>query len=144
VVGILDISSAFFIAYLYGRGPIDVLHGVAAGLIGPQSAMQGGLPTAALGLAIHFFIAFVVSSVFYAAGRKFTFLTKHPFISGPLYGILVYSVMYWLVMPLAYDVVRPSLSRDVTAICVHILLIGLPVSLIVRAGSRRQSKRGEG
>lgn len=138
VAGVLDISSAFALGYPKGVGPIRVLQGVAAGLIGRESALKGGLATAALGWVIHFFIAFAVASVFYIASRKITSLTRHAVISGLLYGVVVYGVMYWIVMPLAYPVVHPSLSRDLTAVCVHMLLIGLPIALIVRRFSRSQ------
>jgi uncharacterized membrane protein YagU involved in acid resistance len=138
IAGVLDISSAFLLSYPKGVGPIRVLHGVAAGLIGRESAINGGLATAGLGLAIHFFIAFVVATVFYLASRKLGFLTGHPVISGMLYGVVVYGFMYWIVMPLAYPVVHPSLSRDLTAVCVHMFLIGLPIALIVRHFSSSQ------
>jgi hypothetical protein len=138
VAGVLDIISAFVLSYPKGVGPIRVLQGVAAGLIGRESAIKGSLATAGLGLAIHFFIAFVVATVFYVASRKLVFLTRHPIISGFLYGVVVYGFMYWIVMPLAYPVVRPSLSRDLTAVCVHMFLIGLPIALIVRHYSRSQ------
>lgn len=148
IAGVLDISSAFFLSYPKGVGPIRVLQGVAAGLIGRESAINGGLATAGLGLAIHFFIAFVVSTVFYVASRKLVFLTQHPVISGLAYGVVIYGFMYWIVMPLAYPVVHPSLTRDLTAVCVHMLLIGLPISLIVRRFSGSQlpvsPKPGEG
>lgn len=139
IVGILDISSAFILSYPKGVGPIGVLQGVAAGLVGREAAITGGLATAGLGLAIHFFIAFVVSSVFYIASRKLIFLTQHAVISGLLYGVVIYCFMYWIVMPLAYPIVHPSISRDVTAVCVHMLLIGLPISLIVRRFSQPRS-----
>jgi hypothetical protein len=132
IAGILDISSAFLLSYPKGVGPIRVLQGVAAGLIGREPAINGGLATAGLGLAIHFFIAFVVATVFYVASRKLVFLRRQPVISGLLYGVVVYGFMYWIVMPLAYPVVHPSLSRDLTAVCVHMFLIGLPIALIVR------------
>jgi hypothetical protein len=138
IVGVLDISSAFLLSYPKGVGPIRVLQGVAAGLVGRESAINGGRATAGLGLAIHFFIACVVASVFYMASRKLLFLTRHPVISGLLYGVVVYGFMYWIVMPLAYPVVHPSVSRDVTAVCVHMFLIGLPIALIVRRYSRPQ------
>jgi predicted neutral ceramidase superfamily lipid hydrolase len=138
VAGILDISSAFIISYLKGGDAISVLHGVATGLVGRESAIAGGLATAALGLAIHFFIAFVVATVFYLASRRLVFLTQHAVISGLLYGVVVYGFMYWVVMPLAYPVVHPSLLRDLIAVCVHMLLIGLPIALIVRRYSRPQ------
>ena len=138
VAGILDISSAFALGYPKGVSPIRVLQGVAAGLIGRETAINGGLATAGLGLALDFFIAFVVATVFYGASRQLIFLTRHPVISGLLYGVVVYGFMYWIVMPLAYPVVHPSLSRDLTAVCVHMFLIGLPIALIVHRHSRSQ------
>ena len=142
VAGVLDISSAFLLSYPKGVGPIRVLQGVAAGLVGRESAINGGLATAGLGLAIHFFIALVVTTVFYLASRRLVFLIRHPVISGLLYGVVVYGFMYWVVMPLAYPVVHPSVSRDTTAVCVHMSLIGLPIALIVRRYSRSQLRKG--
>ena len=142
IAGVLDISSAFILSYPKGVSPIRLLQGVAAGLVGRESAINGGLATAGLGLAIHFFIAFVVATVFYVASRKLVFLTRHPVISGLLYGVVVYGFMYWVVMPLAYPVVHPSVSRDATAVCVHMFLIGLPIALIVRRHSLPQLRKG--
>jgi predicted neutral ceramidase superfamily lipid hydrolase len=138
IAGILDISSAFALSYPKGVGPIRVLQGVAAGLLGRESAINGGMASAGLGLAIHFFIAFVAASVFYLASRQITWLTQQAVLAGFLYGVAIYGVMYWIVMPLAYPVVHPSLTRDLTAIAVHMFLIGLPIALIVRRYSRPQ------
>lgn len=131
VVGILDITSAFVIATIRGTGSIRMLQGIASGLIGTRS-FQGGLSTAALGLAIHFLIAFTVVTIFYLASRRIGFLTEHAVVSGILYGVVVYLFMYWVVIRLVFPNAHPSLSRDVTAILVHISLIGLPTALIVR------------
>lgn len=132
IAGILDITSAFVLSYPKGVGPIRVLQGVAAGLLGRESAINGGMASAGLGLAIHFFIAFVAASVFYLASRQIAWLTRQAVLAGFLYGVAIYGVMYWIVMPLAYPVVHPSLTRDLTAIGVHMFLIGLPIALIVR------------
>src|SRR6266581_3396221 len=138
IAGILDITSAFVIAELKGTGSIRMLQGIASGLLGPRS-FEGGMATAGLGLAIHFLIAFTAASVFYAASRKLTFLTQHAVTSGLLYGIAVYLSMYWIVVPLAFVNAHHSVSRDVTAVIIHMLLIGLPISLIVRWHSRRST-----
>jgi hypothetical protein len=138
IAGILDITSAFVIAELKGTGSIRMLQGIASGLLGPRSS-EGGMATAGFGLAIHFIIAFTAASVFYAASRKLIFLTQHAVTSGLLYGITVYLSMYWIVVPLAFVNARHSVSRDVTAVIIHMLLIGLPISLIVRWHSRRST-----
>jgi len=137
IAGILDITSAFVIAAIKGVGGMRMLQGLTSGLIGAKS-FDGGLATAACGLAIHFLIAFTVASVFYLASRRLAFLTHHPVVSGFLYGVAVYLFMYWIVIRLVFPNARPSLSRDVTAVLVHMFLIGLPISLIVSRFSKKQ------
>ena len=136
MVGVLDISSAFAIWWQRGVGSRRGLQGIAAGLLG-ASSFDGGLVTAGLGLALHFFVAFVVVSVFYLASRRIQFLTIHPVVSGVLYGIGVYLVMYWLVLPTVFPTFRHRLGNDLLAIAIHISLIGLPCALIVGRDSQR-------
>jgi hypothetical protein len=140
VVGVLDISSAFVIWWQRGVGTRRGLQGIAAGLLGAK-AFDGGLVTAGLGLALHFFVAFVVVTVFYLATRRIEFLTSHPVVSGVLYGIGVYIVMYWFVLPTAFPTFRHRLWNELLAVAIHISLIGLPCALIVRryAQQTRQS-----
>jgi uncharacterized membrane protein YagU involved in acid resistance len=137
IAGILDITSAFVIAGTKGTGSIRMLQGIASGLVG-QRSFEGGMATAGLGLAIHFLIAFTAAAVFYSASRKLIFLIQHAVVSGLLYGIAIYLFMYWIVVPLAFRTARHSISRDVTAVIVHIVLIGLPIALIVRHFSNEQ------
>ena len=131
IVGVLDISSAFIIWWQRGVGWRRGLQGLAAGLLGAKS-YDGGLITAGLGLALHFFVAFAVVSVFYLASRKIEFLTHHAFVSGVLYGIGVYIVMYWFVLPMTFPTFRHRLGNELLAVAIHISLIGLPCALIVR------------
>jgi hypothetical protein len=130
VVGVLDISSAFVIWWQRGMALQHGLQAIAAGLFGAKS-YEGGMATAGLGLALHFFIAFVVVSIFYLASRRITFLTKQAVVSGVLYGIGVYIVMYWFVLPKAFSTFRHRISNEVLAVAIHILLIGVPTALIV-------------
>src|SRR5205809_1921136 len=89
IAGILDITSAFVIAGIKGTGSIRMLQGIASGLLGARS-FEGGLRTAGLGLAIHFFIALTAATLFYLISRNFSFLTEHAIFAGLLYGIAVY------------------------------------------------------
>jgi hypothetical protein len=136
VVGILDISSAFVIWSQRGIALQRGLQGIAAGLLGPNS-YERGMASATLGLALHFLIAFVVVCVFYLASRKIPFLTQQPFISGVLYGIAVYIVMYWFVLPKTFSTFRHRLSNELIEAAIHVCLIGLPTAFIVRRYSQR-------
>ena len=135
VVGVLDISSAFVIWWQRGVTIQRGLQGIATGLLGVKS-YEGGMATAGLGLALHFFVAFVVVSTFYLASRKIPFLTQRPLLSGALYGIGVYIVMYWFVLPTAFSSFRHRISNELLAIAIHISLIGLPTAFIVRRYSQ--------
>jgi hypothetical protein len=138
--GVMDISAAFITWWPKGILPSRILKGIASGMLGPD-AYNGGWPTAALGLAIHFFIAFSAATVFYFASRKLIFLTRHPFLSGPLYGVAVYFVMYWIVMPLSRYRHRPfTLSSTTIAIITHIICVGLPIALVISYYSRRSGR----
>jgi uncharacterized membrane protein YagU involved in acid resistance len=134
--GVMDISAAFINWGVKGVRPARVLRGIASGLLGPKS-FNGGIPTAALGAGIHFLVAFTAATVFYFASRKLTFMTRQPFLYGPIYGILVYTFMYWVVMPLSAR--RPgafSLHDTIIAIITHIICVGTPIALVVRHYSR--------
>jgi hypothetical protein len=58
----LDISAALVVYRYFGRPPMRLLQGIAAGVLGSRS-FQGGLPTALLGLFCHFFIACSAATV---------------------------------------------------------------------------------
>ncbi len=131
VVGILDISSAFVIWWQRGVALQRGLQGIAAGLLGAKS-YEGGMATAGLGLVLHFLVTFVVVSLFYLVSRKISFLTKQPFVCGVFYGIGVYIVMYWIVLPAAFSTFRHRLSNELLEFAIHICLIGLPTAFIVR------------
>lgn len=134
--GVLDITAAFVTWAPKGISPARILRGIAGGLLGPR-ASQGGAATAALGLAIHFLIAFSAAAVFYAISRRVGFLIEQAVLSGVLYGVAVYLFMYWVVVPLSRLPRRPfSWTPTIIAVVTHIVCVGLPIALVVRRFSR--------
>ena len=130
--GILDITAAFITWAPKGVPPEMLLQAIASGLLGEKS-FDGRWKTAALGMALHFLIAFTAATVFYAASRALTFMTSRPVLAGVCYGVAVYLFMYWIVMPLSNLHRRPfSASAAVIAILTHMVCVGLPISLVVR------------
>ena len=100
--GVIDITYACtFWAIKAGVRPSRILQSVAAGLLGRQAAVAGGAPTAALGLALHFFIALTVAVVYYTAARYAEALWRRPWAYGSLYGVAVFGVMHYIVVPLS-------------------------------------------
>lgn len=133
----MDISAAFLTWVPKGVSPGRLLQGIASGLLGPAS-FRGGWATSALGLAIHFLIAFTAAAVFYAVSRKLPALLNHPWLAGIGYALVVYGFMYWVVMPLSRMRRSPvTVPYTVTAIVTHIICVGLPISLVIHRFARR-------
>ena len=98
VAGTFDITYACTYWYLKrGVMPARVLRSVASGLLGDAS-FNGGWRTAALGLALHFFIATSMAATYYLFARKWSELWEKPWTYGPLYGVLLYFIMNYIVV----------------------------------------------
>jgi hypothetical protein len=140
IAGTLDITAAFVDSGLHGRSPVVVLQGVASGFLG-ESSFRDGLASEALGLGSHFLISFGAATVYYMASRKQKFLLERPIVGGLLYGIAIYLFMNTVVVPLSAVPFRLSHSPMAVMIglAVHMLCIGLPISLAVRGYSNGPS-----
>jgi len=135
----MDITAALVVYGAMGAKPIPLLQGIAAGLLGARS-YSGGLPTAALGLLCHFFIAFCAATVFYLIARALPFLLQHAISIGVLYGIVWYFVMNRIVVPLSAARKYPfSLRMMIIGVVIHIFCVGLPIVLMARRLSARAS-----
>jgi len=137
IAGTLDICAAFLTAWFRGGiGPITLLQYVASGALGP-AAFQGGFKAALIGLALHYLIATIWTTVFYLASRKLLFLIERPIQFGLLYGIAVYLFMTFVVVPLSRVTPRPAtITGRTIGILTIMFCVGLPISLIVRRFSR--------
>lgn len=132
VCGIMDITAALVVYGSFGLKPMRLLQGIASGLLG-QKAFDGGIATALLGLVCHFVIAFGAATVYVLASRAIPFLIQHTVVSGALYGIAVYFFMSRVVVPLSAAAPRPfSLRFMIIGVIIHIVCIGLPISLVAR------------
>ncbi len=143
VVGVLDILDAFVFFGLRGVPPIAIPQSIASGLLG-RAAFRGGLPTAALGMLLHFGISFAVVSVYYAATRWLPVLARRPLVFGPLYGLVVYVVMNYVVLPLSAAVTgsgpKPA-AVVVNGLLIHLLGVGLPSALFAAEGETSRRRR---
>jgi hypothetical protein len=132
-VGTLDLLDAVVFFGTRGVTVMQVLQSIASGLLG-RPAFTGGARTAALGLVLHYFIAFGIVATYLAASRSLTLLARQPWVCGPLYGLAVYTVMNYVVLPLSAAVTghRP-LAVVVNGLIIHALGVGLPSALAARA-----------
>ena len=139
ICGVLDISSAIIIAIANDSSPVRMLQGIAGALLGPVT-FEGGAATAAMGLAMHFGVAFTATAIFYWLSRRFPVMVEWAVPAGILYGVLWLLVMYRGVIPLT-QVLRTlyldNEKRTLPALwplplLVHMTCVGLPIALAVR------------
>lgn len=140
LVGTADITYA--IGYSYwrsGTSPQRLLQSVAAGAVGRDAAFAGGAPTALMGLGFHYFIALTITVIFFLAASRIRSLVRYPVLIGSLYGIGVYLVMNFVVIPLSKIGPRPlpATLTIVTGVLVHMFVIGAPIALGARRSYRR-------
>jgi hypothetical protein len=134
VAGTLDITYACVFSYLRRGVPPDrVLKYVASGALG-SDALEGGAGAAAAGLFFHYLIAFLFTAFFFAVAARVPRVLERPLLTGALYGIGIYVVMNYVVVPLSRIGPRPTPPTIVwtTGVLVHMFLIGVPIALAAR------------
>jgi hypothetical protein len=132
LVGTLDISDAFIFYSFRGISPIRILQGIASGVLG-RAAFGMGHRSALLGLFFHFLIAFCATTVFLLASRKLP-VGRHPWLYGTFFGIALYCVMNYIVLPLSKIGLRPMppLVPLINGVAALVFCIGIPLAFIAR------------
>jgi hypothetical protein len=143
VAGVLDITDAFVAYGVLGVSPVRIMQSIASGLLGP-SAYAGGAPTAALGLFLHFVIAFGAATAYSLASLKLKALLLRPVRYGLAFGVGVYLFMNYLVLPLSAFKKGPgsSLPLFVNGVLAVVLLVGLPIGLLTARFLRTEATSG--
>jgi hypothetical protein len=132
ICGTLDIADALiFYGFRSHVAPKLLLQGIARSLLG-KAASTGGLPTAILGLLIHFAIATTWVVLFILIAQRVTWMFRQPIVAGVLYGFIVYAIMNFVAVPLTRIGARPQPTGIalVNAILAIVLFIGVAVALI--------------
>lgn len=135
IAGTMDILSAFIKFMIEGKTNVEViLKYIASGILG-KPAMQGGAGTAALGLFLHFVIAFIFTVVLFFLYGKLKLVRFNPVFIGILYGIFTWLAMNLVVVPYSKVPRAPgpfNWTQAVIAALILIVCIGIPISLIAR------------
>lgn len=139
IAGTLDgLGAVIYYKAAMGISPRLIFQNIAGGLLG-FSAFSGGRPTAVLGLALHYCIAVGAAAVFYVASLRWPALYRRPWIFGPAFGIVVYLVMHYVVIPLSSLPPRRvpmGWPEFLDQIFSHLFFVGLPIALVAWRSAR--------
>lgn len=129
IAGTIDLAAASLIS---GASPILVMHAVAGGLIG-QAARGGGTPVAALGFLLQWAMSLIIAAIYVVASLRIPMLRRRWALGGLAYGVAVFLVMNYVVVPLsavghAFRFTPRSFALNLAAM----LLFGLIVAAFAR------------
>jgi len=132
--GTLDIGAAVLIS---GRDPVFILQFIASGLLG-KASFEGGAGSAAYGMILQWAMSLVIAAIFTAAALRAHRLRRHWIAAGLAYGLGIFLVMNYLVVPFSAVGRFPNFSPKTFAL--NLAAMGA-FGLIVSAAARNRLGR---
>jgi hypothetical protein len=132
VAATLDITAAT-LNYLFTQGGRLTIpyQFIASGVFG-RSAFSGGLLMAILGLLFHYTIALIWTLIFYFVYPRLMAFHRNRFVTGIIYGLVVWTAMNLVVLPLSGVPHIPFRPVQTTLAVLYVVFcIGVPISVIV-------------
>jgi len=125
VAGTLDIGAA---ALINGIDPLIILRAIASGVLG-RAAFQGGLPVSVLGLVLQEAMSLVIAAIYVLAAARLPVLVRRWLPAGLAYGVAIYGVMNFIVVPLSAAPMKLHFApvknaEDLAAMLLFGLIIG--------------------
>jgi hypothetical protein len=134
--GFMAATFDFFAAMLIYHGTASgVAKAIARGWYG-DAVKPGGMTIEVVGMASHWGILLIAAAIFVLTSLKFPVLRQRAWITGPLFGICIYIVMHYVIVPLSmvHRVNNPAqLDQFIEEFAGHMFIIGLPIALWARA-----------
>jgi uncharacterized membrane protein YagU involved in acid resistance len=131
--GVLDAlaASGMFMINTNGRNPAQVWRYVASSIF-KAKAYTGGDIMVVWGLLFHFMIAFIWTCLYFLVYPELKFLQKNTVTGGLLYGIFIWIVMNFIVVPLSFvQTAKFDLVKAIPGIIILMVCVGLPIALII-------------
>ncbi len=138
VTGSLDLLFASgYWAFAADVKPVRILQSIATGVLG-KASYEGGAKTALLGAGLHYFIIAMFVLAYYAAARVNPVLSRRPVTLGAAYGLLLYLLMNYIVVPLSRAGRSDAFNVpwELSSIAMHALIGVLCAFFACRAAGR--------
>jgi uncharacterized membrane protein YagU involved in acid resistance len=119
-------------------GLVKLFQTIAVGVLG-KASYDGGVQAAWLGAGLHLFMATMFVLVYTLVAHRMPQLLRKPFVHGPLYGVVLYLVMNFIVLPLSRVDAHPTLAHPdwiILSILAH-MVFGVVCVLFARRALQR-------
>ena len=134
LVGAMDGIAAITHAYgLRGTLPSTVFRYVASAIFG-KDAFTGGGEMVAWGVLFHLTVAMGWTALYFLSAPSVRLAASRPLLAGMAYGLFVWVMMNFVVVPLTrvtVGAIRPSVATALM-ILIHLFVIGVPISLLAQ------------
>jgi uncharacterized membrane protein YagU involved in acid resistance len=130
IAGTIDIFAAAAINLI---SPFVIAQAIARGVLGKQEAFSGGAGSAALGVVLQWGMSLIIATIFVFAATRMPILRRRWIAAGVAYGVVVFFVMNYVVVPLSRVGAIPHFT--VTTFVLNLLamlLFGLIVAWYAR------------
>jgi uncharacterized membrane protein YagU involved in acid resistance len=97
IAATIDIGAASLIS---GRSPAFIMQAIAGGLLG-KATFSGGAATVILGAALQELMGVLIAAIYVVLSKTVAGLLRHWVTSGLVYGVIVFFVMNYVVVPLS-------------------------------------------
>jgi uncharacterized membrane protein YagU involved in acid resistance len=132
IAGTIDIGAASLIS---GRDPTIIAQFIAGGLLG-KAALTGGMQTISLGVVLQWAMSMIIAAIFVFASEQLVVLRRQWLLFGILYGVPIYFVMTYVVVPLsAWHRVAPFSLVPFAENLAAMMVFGLIVSFFASRSS---------
>ncbi len=136
IAGIIDIGAASAINGFIN--PIGICKFIAGGLIGLKAARAGGLEIAALGLALQVAMGILIALIYNIGAMILPLLRRHWLPAGLAYGVGIYFVMEYVVVPNSMIGKSPPLLLNMSLLLnmIAMLVFGTIIAWFARGEGR--------
>jgi hypothetical protein len=97
IAAAIDIGAACVIS---GRNPVFILQFIAGGVLA-KAAFGGGMPTVILGAVLQEAMGILIATAYALAARAIPAMSRRWAVSGLAYGVIIFFVMNYAVLPLS-------------------------------------------
>ena len=132
--GVVDFIYPSVMAVSRGRPWTQPWESVASGWIG-RAAAEGGPLVVGLGIVTHFGIAMAMAAAYIHVARRVPVVAARPWATAPVYGLILYAIMYFGVLPLRFG--NPWRWNGMLSVLDILAHVGVALAIVAVAARRR-------
>jgi uncharacterized membrane protein YagU involved in acid resistance len=117
VAGTVDIAAA---SLINTANPLVILLAIASGLLG-KAAFHSGSGVMLLGLVLQWVMSIIIAGVFMLAAARIPALARRWVLNGALYGVVVFIVMNFVVVPLSVAPIKPGWALSAMSVAKNLV-----------------------